>query len=492
MTKNESPKPRSGAATGWMVLIGSAVGVFALGLLATTIMERRTEEALGRLTVTNPVDQFESDNAKWGDNFPRQYDSWKATEQMVASTKYGGSKESDHLASNPNLVMLFAGYPFAKDYNSPRGHRYAVEDVKNTGRRSDKTPATCWTCKSPDVPRVMNRDGVDEYYAHKFDHYLEDINHSIGCADCHDSKTMKLQISRPALKEALVAQGKDLAKITHQEMRSLVCAQCHVEYYFKGKKEQKLTFPWDYGTTAEAMEKYYEESGHTDWTHAISGAKMVKMQHPDYEMYMEGIHAARGVSCADCHMPYKTEGGVKFTDHQIQSPLLNVANSCQVCHRWDEKQVKDRIFGMQDKHKEVMHRAEKSLIALHFEIGDAASKGATDAQLEQVRKQVSLAQMYWDYVSANNGMGFHAPQESARVLAKANDIAMEARLAVQQIRMGMGLTAAVVLPDFSTKEKAQSTIKPYVDAAAAKAKAAEAKKTAEAQPAAQPKEVARR
>jgi nitrite reductase (cytochrome c-552) len=285
---------------------------------------------------------------------------------------------------------------------------------------------------------------------------------------------MALRISRPALKEAYERQGKDIAKATHQEMRSLVCAQCHVEYYFKGKKEKYLTFPWDKGMSAEDMEAYYQGTDHVDWTHAISGAKMIKMQHPDYEVYKTGIHAYRNVSCADCHMPYKSEGGIKYTDHQIRSPLENIANSCQVCHRWSEDEIRSRVTSLQDKHKEIMKNAERAIIALHLEIADAAKRGATDAELEPVRKAVSRAQMYWDYVSANNGMGFHSPHETSRVLNKSLEIAAEGRLAVNRIRAKKGALDAIVLPDVDTKEKAQAYIKPFVDAQ----KAAAAKKLA--------------
>lgn len=475
---NQSSRPR-GSALGWWVLGGSALGVVALGLLASSILERREEAVVGRLTIKQPVGEWESDNSKWGVNFPREYNTWLATEKMDGETKYGGNVERDHLANNPKLVVMWAGYAFAKGYMAPRGHMHAVDDVKNTPRRNDKTPATCWTCKSPDVPRVMARDGVKEYYAEKFDHYVQDVTNPIGCADCHDEKTMALQISRPALKEALTRQGKDIAKLTHQEMRSLVCAQCHVEYYFKGKKEQYLTFPWDKGMTAENMEEYYAESGHVDWTHAISGAKMIKMQHPDYEVFSQGVHAARGVSCADCHMPYKQEGGVKFSDHQIQSPLLNIENSCQVCHKWSEKDIKDRVYSMQAKHHEVMDAAEVAITNLHLSIGEAAQKGATEEQLAKPRELVSKAQMYWDYISANNGFGFHAPQESVRVLSKALNIASEGRLVLAGVRTKLGLSAVASTPDIGTKEKAQAYIKPYVDAQNAKKKAEEAKAAAE-------------
>lgn len=480
MPENTAPAPKKGL--GWVIFGASLIGVFALGWLGSNITQRRSETASARFRLDTNLDANESDNAKWAAAYPREYDSWLKTAEMNGKTKYGGSAERDHLAEHPNLPVMWAGYGFAKDYNAPRGHMYAVEDVLETGRQSPTLPATCWTCKSPDVPRVMARDGVAEYYAQSFDHYRGDVKNPIGCADCHDSKTMELRVSRPALKEGYEAMGKDISKATRQEMRSLVCAQCHVEYYFQGKEEHKLVFPWSDGLKAEDMEKYYDRVQHVDWTHAISGAKMIKMQHPDFEVYSQGIHAARGVSCADCHMPYKTEGGVKFTDHQIRSPLENVNNSCQVCHKWSEADIKARVTGIQDNHLEIMEQAERAITRLHLEIRDAQEAGATQAELEKPRDLVMRAQMFWDYVSANNGMGFHAPQETARVLAKSLSFSTDGRLAVNSLRAKYGRTAPFQMPDLSSKEKSQAFIKPYVDAAK---KAADAQKAAAA-PAAKP------
>lgn len=451
---------------GWFVFFGSMLGVVVLGLLLTSVLERRAERQQSRVDFVQPIAEWEADNAKWGMSFPREYNSWEQTKQMAENTKYGGSGYRDYLKATPNLVVMWAGYPFAKGYNQARGHYHAVEDVTETKRISAKTPATCWVCKSPDVPRMMAKvGGPANFYKEKFDHFHNDIKNPIGCADCHDNKTMALRISRPALIEAFQRQGKDITKVSHQEMRSLVCAQCHVEYYFKGKEANYLTFPWDQGDRADDMEKYYyKEGGHVDWTHAVSGAKMVKMQHPDYEIYRKGVHHFRGVSCADCHMPYTAEGGVKYTDHQVRSPLYNVANSCQVCHRWSDEDVWNRVTGIQDKNREMLNMAEQTITAAHMEIGAAMKRGANDAELTKPRDLVSRAQMYWDYVAASNGMGFHAPQECARVLGKAVQLGNQSRLETTRVLARHGALGAVTFPDISTAEKAQSYIKPFVSA----------------------------
>lgn len=468
--KQNPAKPNSG----WLIFAGAAFGVFALGYLASAITERRSEAPLARLRMNSDLTEFEADNSKWGQSFPREYNSWDATKGMNQNTKYGGSGIRDYLEESPNLVVMWAGYPFSLDFNQARGHKHAVTDVNETGRINPKTPGTCYTCKSPDVPRLMDKVGVAEFYKAPFAEWKHEVTNPIGCADCHDNKTMALRVSRPALKEAFERQGKDITQASHQEMRSLVCAQCHVEYYFKGKMENYLTFPWDKGTGSDDIISYYfdEPDAHRDWTHAISGAKMIKMQHPDYELYQQGIHAFSGVSCADCHMPYKSEGGIKYTDHQIQSPLYNIANSCQVCHKWSESEVKTRVNSIQDKNKELLQQAEHELTLAHLEIGFLKKNGASDSELEESRGLVSKGQAYWDYIAASNGMGFHAPHESARTLSKAAKLAMECRIKSAAMMAKRNLT--FVMPDVGTKAKAQAFIKPFADAAKAAAAAKEA------------------
>lgn len=471
---------------GWIIFLGAALAVVILGWLATTINERRAERIEARVQFVQPIGEWESDNSKWGVSFPREYNSWERTKLMSENTKYGGSNYRDYLKVEPNMVVMWAGYAFAKGYNQARGHFHAVEDVTETVRISETSPATCWTCKSPDVPRLINQMGAAKFYASKFDDFRDEIKNPIGCADCHDNKTMALRISRPGLREAFQRQGRNIDNASHQEKRSLVCAQCHVEYYFKGAKENYLTFPWDDGMMADDFEKYYYKPGaHVDWVHAISGAKMIKMQHPDYELYSQGIHAFRNVSCADCHMPYTTEGGIKYTDHQIRSPLYNKAASCQVCHRWTDDEIRDRVYNIQDKTWQMRQAASETIAAAHLEIGEVMKRGATDAELEKSRDLVSRAQMYWDYIAAANGMGFHAPQESARVLGKATQLGNLSRLETARVLAKYGKLGPVTLPDISTVEKAQAYIKPFVTAQTAAFEAAKAQRADAAEKAAE-------
>jgi nitrite reductase (cytochrome c-552) len=454
-----APKPPP-AWRGWALFAFTAIVTFLLGLLAASILERR-EEARPQPPL-RPIGEFEMDAARWGENFPRQYDAYRRMLDDTTRTKYGGAVPRDYLAETPANVVLFAGYGFGKEYRQARGHVYAIEDVTQTERVGPGTPATCWTCKSPDVPRLMAETGVAEFYAGNFLDLKNQITHPIGCFDCHEPNSMTLRVTRPALREAFERMGRDVDRASHQEMRTLVCAQCHVEYYFRGPGKY-LTFPWDDGLGAEHMETYYEASEFADWTHAISKAPMIKMQHPDYEIYTTGIHAYRNVACADCHMPYRTEGGVKFTDHHVQSPLLDVASSCAVCHRWSEEEIRSRVEGIQDKVRGARDRAETALARAHFDVAAAMQAGASDEELRDARALLRRAQMRWDYVAAHNGMGFHSPQECTRLLGAAVDLAGQGRVACARLLARHGVTTPVRYPDFGSKEKAQALVQRFLD-----------------------------
>jgi nitrite reductase (cytochrome c-552) len=266
---------------------------------------------------------------------------------------------------------------------------------------------------------------------------------------------MDLRVVRPALIEAFGRQGKDIKDATHQEMRSLVCAQCHVEYYFRGKEEKYLTFPWDNGISIEDMEAYYDTVSHVDFVHALSKAPMLKAQHPDYEIAQFGIHAKRGVACADCHMPYKTEGGVKFTNHHVQSPLNNIANSCQVCHRESEEILTRDVYDRLDATKQLADIAGESLAKAHIEAKTAWDNGATEEQMKPILKLLRDAQWRVDFVPASHGAGFHAPLESARILGTSIEKTEIARLEIDRLLRSLGVKTPIQYPDISTKEKAQ-------------------------------------
>ena len=453
--QSESMKP----GLKWLLFFATVVVVFLLGLFASSIIERRGE-AYTTLQMVTPLPEWEPRNEVWGENFPREYETYRATLDTNFASRHGGSKMIDYLAEYPELVIMWAGYGFSKDYNQGRGHAYAVKDIRNSlrtgGVEVKPMVSTCWSCKSTDVPRVMDKIGVAEFYQGNWADRGAEIINPIGCQDCHDPKTMNLRITRPALAEALSRQGMDVEKATRNEMRSLVCAQCHVEYYFKKDPANYLTFPWDKGFSADSMEAYYDALNFSDWEHKLSKAPMLKAQHPDYELFRTGVHSQRGVSCSDCHMPYKSEGGVKFTDHHIQSPLNNIANSCQVCHREETARLVQDVYERQDRLEALRHLAEAALAKAHLEAQIAWEKGAAERDMKPILQLIRHAQWRWDWVAAANGLGFHSPTEAMRVIGTAIQKAEEARRELAVVLIKLGVPYPPPLPDYSTKAKAQA------------------------------------
>ena len=222
------------------------------------------------------------------------------------------------------------------------------------------------------------------------------------------------------------------ALASRQEMRSLVCAQCHVEYYCGPKAT--LFYPWNNGLKVEEIESYYNSYRFSDgnrffdWKHAESGAEVLKSQHPEFEMWSQGIHARSGVACADCHMPYTREGAIKISNHSVRSPLLNVFNACQVCHRFSEEEIKSRVETIQERNHNLLVRAEDAAVDLIQALAGAKAAGKTDDQLRSARESQRSAQWRVDFVNSENSMGFHAPQEASRILGEAIDLARKGQI----------------------------------------------------------------
>lgn len=452
---------------GWLLFGGSMLIVFVLGLICSSLLERRAEVASVFNNRRTPMtDSIVSQNEKFKEDFPREYETWAMTEDTTFKSMYNGSQERDILESFPDIVIIWAGYAFSKNYNTPRGHRHAIEDMRKIlrtgnpgiGGDGDIQPGTCWTCKGPDVPRLMREKGIGTFYGAKWSQWGSEVMNTVGCSDCHDARTMDLKPARPALYEAWHRAGKDVKKASHQEMRSLVCAQCHTEYYFEKDNNQYLKFPQDRGLTCEDAEAYYDSLGFYDYIHPLSKAKILKAQHPGYEMFKQGIHGQRGLSCADCHMPYMQEGGIKYTDHHVQSPLAKIDRTCQTCHRQDAETLRQNVYERQKKVYDFAVKVNHELALAHLEAEFAWKKGATEAEMTKALGDIRKSQWRWDYSLASHGAAFHAPQEVMRLLADAMTYAKDARLEISHVVAKHGFVGTIPIPDVSTKAKAQAYI----------------------------------
>ena len=351
---------------------------------------------------------------------------------------------------------MWAGYAFAADFREERGHAYMLEDQAYTERqRVAKQPGACLNCHASMYTayrKVGDGDpfaGFAKLCAMPYAEAAKHVEHPISCIDCHDPATMALRVSRPAFIEGMrnlkASQGvKDYdvnRDATRQEMRSFVCGQCHVEYYFKGS-EKRLTYPWHNGLKVEQIAAYYDNAGFKDWTHADTGAPALKAQHPEFEMWNQGIHARSGVACADCHMPYKREGAHKISTHHVRSPLLDINRSCQTCHKWPEQELRARVETIQDRTYKLRNVAMDALMELIDDLKAAKAAGAGDEQLKVAREAQRHAQFYLDFVEAENSTGFHAPDESARILGESIDFSRRGQNSLRRLPAFTPATAA--------------------------------------------------
>jgi nitrite reductase (cytochrome c-552) len=427
----EAPRSRSRIA----VVAAFVVGIVLLFVVAGLLVNIFTRKQEGEATFVQVVDvqDGETDASVWGQNFPRHYSRFLLMEDDTVPTAYGGSQQYDKLARFPAMKRLWNGYAFSVDFREDRSHFYALIDQKETKRQEVvKQPGACANCHSGDAPNLIKSMGWEAFNKGPYSAITDELHTAVTCNDCHDPDTMALRITRPAFSAAMEERGIDLASATRQEMRSYVCGQCHVEYYFLGDNKI-LTFPWEKGLNVDNINDYYDEYGFKDWEHKDTGAPMIKIQHPEFELYSTSIHRQSGVACADCHMPYIREGALKVSDHWVRSPIQNVANACQSCHKMEEAKLLERISTIQGRTAEQLREVETAIIAAIDAITAAKAAGATDADLVEARDFQRKANLRWDFISSENSTGFHSPQEAARVLGDGVNFARMSQLSAERL-----------------------------------------------------------
>ena len=437
--------------------VGALISAGIVALLVN-IFERKQEARNPFYRVVELTDDTE-DPAVWGKNFPAQYDDYRRTVDQVR-TRFGGSEAlpraptkadprsvvaQSKIEEDPRLKIMWAGYAFAKDFREERGHAYMLDDQIFTERQQVvKQPGACIQCHaSIYVPykKAGNGDLIKGFEKMNQMPYFEArklVTHPVACIDCHDPSSMQLRVTRPGFIEGIRAfkatqgiQNYDVNKqATRQEMRAYVCGQCHVEYYFKGP-EKRLVYPWAKGLKVEEILAYYDEAKFKDWTHADTGAPVLKAQHPEFEMWNQGIHARSGVTCADCHMPYKREGALKISDHHVRSPVLNINRACQTCHKWPEEELKGRVETIQERTFKMRNLAMDALMDLIRDLKVAKAAAKTDTELATAQDFQRKAQFYLDFVEAENSTGFHAPQEAVRILGESINFSRQGQIVLR-------------------------------------------------------------
>ena len=457
-----------------ITLFLTAIATSLVTALLVNIRDRK-DEARSPYIRLQHVTEDDTDPAKWGVNWPKQFDSYKRT-ALATRTRFGGHGGSEAMPDqkierDPWLKRMFLGYAFSIDYRDRRGHAYMLADQEETERLSKPQSGSCLHCHASVMPLYRKLGDGDAMKGFEATHKLsyqethamlkEGGNaHPVSCVDCHDPESMQIRVTRPGFILGIQALAASDAAVPHlpsvqqwragtrevaydpnkdatrTEMRSFVCGQCHVEYYCSSK--MPLTFPWGKGLSADQTEQFWNETKFPDgarffdYKHAETGAEILKAQHPEFEMWSQGIHARSGVACADCHMPYMRDGATKVSDHWVRSPLLNVNRACQTCHHIPEQEILERVNVIQTRNHDLMQRAASALMAQLDAIKAAKEAGATEEQLKESLELQRKAQWRIDYVAAENSMGFHAPQEAAKVLGEATDYARQGQVSAMQ------------------------------------------------------------
>lgn len=325
-------------------------------------------------------------------------------------------------------------------WREKRGHAFSIKDREETVESGDPR----WERILAGVPRLRPQPGgcltchaaLAGWSGRERQSYYElrpAAGQPIGCADCHEPGSRRLRITRPAFDTAYRGER------SQQQLRALVCAQCHTGYYWDGGA---VAHPLSKGLAIEGIEAHYDALGYADWKHAETGAAVLKVRHPQFEMWSQGVHARSGATCTDCHMPALRRGAMRVTDHRVGSPLAMVGAACGSCHREPAQEMKARAAAIQERTDRMMSRAEDALAGLLDEVKAAMAQGAPHERLAAALALERRAQLRLDFVRADRSRGFHAPQEALRMLAEGIDYARQGQISAAGAWKGRGPSAA--------------------------------------------------
>jgi len=325
--------------------------------------------------------------------------------------------------------------------------------IEDTGKTLPQTAKAgnpvCIQCKTSDLALKWKFMGDKDDKA-KWDRtsdineLIKDVQNPVGCIQCHDPHATKPRIVRDALIEAVEREGgarpydadKGASRVNVKVVdfrdgfrkiglldkpnSTLQCGQCHVEYNcnpgFDTDKDEKFGmadrrsnhFPMK---NAKDILAHYDQLKFRDFKHAVTGARLIKLQHPEMETYWGSVHDQAGVTCADCHMPKeKNKAGKTFTSHQVIRPKDHVKQSCMGCHKDSSPEEKlYQIQAVQNYTRGKMRKAENAIVALIDTYAKAKEKGVAEEVLAQARKQHEIAHVLWEWWTAENSDGWHNP-----------------------------------------------------------------------------------
>jgi nitrite reductase (cytochrome c-552) len=446
----------------YIVMLGVFIGIFAL----SACQPPKTEPVRAVKIADGDIDP-----ANWGKAYPVHYELWKKTGEPTApgKSKYKRGFDTDgitydKLSEFPYLALLFHGFGFGVEYNEPRGHAYMIKDQLDIAGERLGAGGVCLTCKTPYAAQLEKEMGPAYYYTPwKEAHARIPKEHQelgVACIDCHDNNGMALKISRATtLTKALEIMGVKPEKVTRQDMRSLVCAQCHVTYNINKDQEKRsvgIYFPWQGSTWGNIsieniIKQIRSDKSVGEWTQKVTGYKMAFIRHPEFELFStNSIHWKAGVTCADCHMPYTKVGAYKVSDHRVTSPLKNDLRACTQCHIESKEWLRDQVAAIQDRVVSLMIRsgyatATTAKLIEKVHEAQAAGKNIDMALYDKAKDLYEEAFYRSNFIGAENSVGFHNPPEALRILGDSVAFATKSEALLRQALTKAGVDVPMVV-----------------------------------------------
>ncbi|MBN2281511.1 MAG: ammonia-forming cytochrome c nitrite reductase subunit c552 [Candidatus Marinimicrobia bacterium] len=413
------------------------------------------------------IDNNEYDPAVWGQVYPVNYQSWQSTQDPKPSglSKYRRGWDDDRvvydrLSEFPFAALLYHGWGFGIEYNEPRGHHYAVIDQIEIDQSRTSPGGVCLACKTPFHKEYTETRGMDYLSAPflKAVEMLPEKHRELGaaCIDCHLAQTMELRTHKDHFEKGMSMIGK--TEFSHQETRTIACAQCHMTYYVPRDENRKVAGdvrpPWTHSqwgaiTIENIIEDLLTDYQREEWVQKVTGFPMPYIRHPEFELFSnQSVHWMADVSCADCHMPYTRSGAVKYSDHNVTSPLKNKMRACIQCHTESADWLQDQVFTIQDRTTSLLIRAgyATAITAKLFEkLHQLPNTGnQSDEELYAIAKDYyKRAFLRVVFISAENSAGFHNPTEATRVLGDAIAFAQKSESLLRQILTSRGIEVPV-------------------------------------------------
>ncbi|WP_408955592.1 ammonia-forming cytochrome c nitrite reductase subunit c552 [Natroniella sp. ANB-PHB2] len=367
-----------------------------------------------------PVAEMILEPEHWQDEHPAIYASYmRNSNEADDQIEFGGDQQIDYIEKYPDIKVLYEGFGFSKEYFSARGHLHTLEDVLAIER--PKPGASCLACKTAAYEGMYEEYG-EELFAMDFDEMGAEAEHPITCYSCHRNDPGEIHVTVPHAEEGFKKLDFEIAEGNRN------CAQCHVNYYFE-PETKAIVLPWEEGLTLEDIEKYSDEREIADWEHPRTGTPLLKIQHPEYEMYRNSTHDQLGMDCASCHMPtVEDEEGEEYVSHWWTSPLKTTEESCLGCHGGEHsaESLEEWVNELQQEVEDKQLEASSLLVELVEELATKIENEQLDEEtIEEVRSIHRRSQLRWDFIFAENSTGSHNFDLAHKHLDEAIELAKE-------------------------------------------------------------------